>query len=589
MKKIISSISYIIISIFIFLFLTMEVSHYRYTLYFIEYTLLFFIIYAFFTFKKKDFVFDKYRLILSIIFGFIFVSGRSYFVNNCFLLHMSKTGLIITILQFIIMSILFYILSLTHRKFKLPNNPFVKILDHSFCLTFCILLITWIPYMIICYPCFIQIDSMLELAQYLKMPNQLTNDVTLLNANQLITSHHSILYTYLLGIFSKIININIGLFILNTLQTIFLIFCISKMLLFLKERTNKIVVSYLYLIICFFPFFPFMGTILEKDTLFMAVFILFAIELYKFLNKENYNLFIFIGTACLLLILRNNFKYVIFPFLIVLIIKEKKMLLMLICLLFTIIGYNGLCNYFSITPGSKAEAYSVPILQVSKCVIEYGDEFSNDEKEIIDNVLEYDKIEKLFNPKNADDLKQSYARRKPTDDEVKDFFKLWIKLGLKHPIAYIESFLNKNMGYFFQFNQSMITEFRGYGIRNDFMTNDTKHNWDHLKLDFSKFGFHPNKTIIRISKNVEDIIHTIFNLPIIGLLTLAPTYIWMMIITIAYLIKKRDSNNLLYMLFLLLYFGTILLSPVDGIYQFRYIYPIFVSSPIFYLMWEKNK
>ena len=590
MKKVISITLSLISTFIIFWIVAIDVLEYKLALYPMLYSLIPIIFYTIFTYDKERMIYDKWLIFSSILFGSVYAIGKEYCVNDLFLLNLSIQNICILAIQACIIGTIFYILAtrfLTKKETK--NNNHTKMIDilqeQNLGKLMLIILTCWIPYMVLMYPCFIQADTAFELAQALGMSNQCTNDVILINPHQMITQHHSILYTYLIKFFAEI-DVNWGLYTLNFLQTIFVIFAIAKLFIFLSERLQDLkVLSYTFMVICTFPFFPYIFTILEKDTLFCAFFILFGIELYKLLNHEKYNIVILIITACFLEILRNNFKYAILPFMIVLLIKDKKknIFIMLVALLLTSFGYSSFCKMMDIMPGSKAEAYAVPILQISKCVIEYNDELTKEEIETIDKVLEYDRIEELFNAKNVDDLKASYARRKPTDDEVKDFFKLWIKLGKQHPITYMESFLNKTMGYFYQFDPSMIVQRRSYSLRNDITTMDYSNGW---KIKCSDFGFKPNDTIIKISNSLDGVMHWLYNLPIIGLLTVSPTYVWIMFFVLIMLIKHKDYNNMMYIFFLILYLGTILLSPVDGLFEFRYLYPIFASSPIFYLMYK---
>lgn len=582
----------LLIACVLFLFSTLTTKQYQFSLYPIMWSILPWMIYVITSYDKEHIVHDKLVILTSAIFGCVFAIGKEYNVNDLFLLNLSIFNVLILVAQACIISYCCYLTIgkiLTYEKQETKQIKLEKIFKNcNLYKLMGILFISWIPYMVLMYPCLLQIDSAIQLAQFLKLDNIITSGVKLINENQLITSHHSVLYTYILGIFSKFININIGLYIFNILQTIFIIFTISKMFLFVRTRTtNKKLLSIMFLFICIFPLFPFVLTTLGKDTLFFGIFILFAIELYKVLNHEKYNKIIFYTTLCLAILLRNNFKYAIFVFLIFALIKKyhfaKSAIILVILTSFT---YTGCCKMLDITPGSKSEMYAIPILQVSKCTIEYKDELTKEEIKIIDAVLDYDKIEELFDAKNVDALKNTYAERKPSDNEVKNFFKLWIKLGLRHPVTYLESFLNKTIGYFYQLDPSILIHRIYYRVRNDLMIYKYA---DNLQLQISKFGFKPNKTIMHISENVDKVFAIIFNIPIIGLLTIAPTYVWFMIFTLMICTRKKDKNNIYYILFLILYLGTLLLGPVDGMYEFRYVYPIVSSVPLFLLMSEKNK
>lgn len=73
---------------------------------------------------------------------------------------------------------------------------------------------------------------------------------------------------------------------------------------------------------------------------------------------------------------------------------------------------SGICcgrNYYtglSCGKDSPKEMFSLPFQQTARYVKEYGDEISEEEREIIAKVLDYDSLAEIYEPMTADPVKQ---------------------------------------------------------------------------------------------------------------------------------------------------------------------------------------
>ena len=554
--------------------------------------IIFYIIVTFNLNEVKEYKSIK-NIITSLFFGISFVLGREYLWNDSFFINLNIKNILIIFLQILIASFLFYeILILLNRNYnKTKTNCFMNILNsNNVFKIFIIILICWIPYMILMYPTFLNPDSLFELAQYWQIDNLQSHDVILINQNQLITAHHPVLYTYLIGIFSKFININIGLYVYNILQTVFIIYALSNLLVFVNKRlSNNKILSYIYIIICFYPFIPYLFTSLEKDILFIGIFIFFIIEIYKMLFEEKFNLFVLIISSVFIVLLRNNVKYIYFIFILILFFTIKKyrkeILITAAIVIVSLFGMNLFCNINQITSGSKAEMLSIPFQQTARYVKYYEKDVTENEREVINKVLNYNKLSTDYEPRLSDPIKNTFNQRKPTNDELKDYFKVWFQMFLKHPLCYVEATLNNQIDNFYGAGLNVYTVRRSYGIKTTLM-ND-KYN-DDYKIQVSDFGFQTNNKIDKVGKIVDKIIFIVTNTPIIGLIAMPMTYIWFLIILLI-TANKKNKNVFIFSSFFILYFCTILLGPCDAIFEFRYILPFVISSPLFYLIWKNLK
>ncbi len=530
-------------------------------------------------------------IICSLFFSITFVLGREYLFYNIFFYQFTIVKTILCLTQIVVLCLLFllFLTEIKYVKIKEKNNYFMKILNkNNIFKVFILIMICWIPYMILMYPGFLNADSLFELAQYWKFDNLASKDVVLINQNQLITAHHPVLYTYLIGMFSKFININIGLYVYNILQTLFVIYSISSLLIFVNKRIqNNQIISYMLMIICFFPFVPHLFTSLEKDMLFVCAFIFFIMEIYKILFEEKCNLFILSISSIFLVLLRNNVKYIYFIFILILFFTIKKyrkqILITVSIVIVSLFGMNLFCSINQITSGSKAEMLSVPFQQTARYVKYYEQDVTENEREVIDRVLDYDKLSTEYNPKLSDPIKNTFNQRKPTNDELKDYFKVWFQMFLKHPLCYVEATLNNQIDNFYLSILNVYTERRSYKNKHDITTFEYIDNYG---IKTSDFNFKPNATLDKIGLIVDKIVAICNNVPIIGMMSVATMHIWSLLILFLNGINCKNNKIIIFSSFYLLYLGTLLLGPCDATLEFRYILPFFVSEPLYYLIWK---
>lgn len=592
-KKNIISLCQLILSIIVYLFLLLNFN-FSFGFTPLSITMLFFCFYAITTFDINNFKenITIQNIICSFLFGITTILGREFLWTNQFFTHFTLFKLLFGFCQIIVASFIFYDFLIIINKINFRNNSsnfFMKLLNkNSIINLFLMIFICWIPYIILCYPAFVNPDSMLELAQFHGIKNSLSNSVQLINSTQLITKHHPVLYTYLIGFFSKFVNINIGLYIYNILQTLFIIFTISKLLLFVNQRiNNNKILSYMLIAICFYPFIPYTFTSLEKDVLFTGIFVLFIINIYQLIFENKINIIKLAILSFLLISLRNNVLYVYILFIGILFfyLKEhRKNLLKITCLiLIGLLGFQYFCIQQNISNGSKAEMLSIPLQQTAKYVTCYEKEVTKQEKTIINKVLEYKNIHKKYNPKLSDPIKRLFNNRKPTNNDLKDYLIIWIKMFFKHPLCYIDAMLNTQIGNFYINGTNIYTIRRSYKETQYIMFANNKQS------NFLKLHFKSNHIINQIGLNVDKFVNIICNIPIIGYIGYAATYFWLYIIMCFNAINKRNKNVLIFASFYFLYLITILFGPCDTNYEFRYCYPFFVSCPIFYLIYTKLK
>lgn len=333
----------------------------------------------------------KYIVISSIIFAIFIVIGNSYQkVKSWDLVFANWQTVCISLLQILIISLLLiFIFSIiiliiekySNKKFKQTkcNDFFSK---HTFIISLLIILMGWLVYIIAFYPTIITIDAYNQLKQFFGLKNYYTDSVVLLSENMLITNHHPVLHTLLLGgavsLGKLLSNDNLGLFFYSILQIGVLATTFAYSLKYLKQNQVKNRFIYIALLIyTFVPVFPFYAMTATKDVLYTAFVILLIIEIHKLLTqhkKMSVKRIIYLITLSIFIsLMRNNGILIIIPVLVSLLIYNKEnrkeiIIILTSFIMITLIYLQIILPYFKITQISKREMLSIPFQQTARYI-----------------------------------------------------------------------------------------------------------------------------------------------------------------------------------------------------------------------------
>ena len=99
------------------------------------------------------------------------------------------------------------------------------------------------------------------------------------------------------------------------------------------------------------------------------------------------------------------------------------------------------------------EGLSVPLQQIARVSRDYPEVVSESDREIINRVIDFEEIGKLYYPKKSDAVKDTYYGDSTRD--LVSFMKVWFKYLLKVPSIYIQAFFHLN-GDFLDVNSHYI-------------------------------------------------------------------------------------------------------------------------------------
>lgn len=443
------------------------------------YTVFIFLFFFYQFYANKEPKKKKGLSILALIFSFFMLFGYSY-------LKIDSWNLVLGNFKMIILSIFLYFgyyffffhclsyleIILERKKEKEIDVKKNKILqkfinqleEHPIRTSFLVLIIFWFIYIIAFYPIILSPDPSFQIKMFFNEHTKYIDWVIPINNTVYMTTHHPVVHTFLLGGCIQLGRImgsdNLGLFIYSIIQTITLAFTLSYTIYYTKKLKMKnsirILLLFIYALVPMFPFYAMSGVKDTYYTCFMILYTLFLFDLFFFYREKKLPWkFVILHTIIILLVMlfRNNGIYVIllsFPFLFFIKRLDHKKLFVI----FTI----SLGCYFTftkvITPmlgiseGSIREVLSLPFQQTARYVKYHEKDLTEEDKEILDKVLGYDNLKENYQPTIADPIKNNYNKY-TTNDDLKDYFKVWWKGFLKHPDTYIEATMNNVYGYFY--------------------------------------------------------------------------------------------------------------------------------------------
>lgn len=529
--------------------------------------------------RKAIFIFK----ILSLLFSLFLVVGNSYEeIGNWNLVMGSISNFIVSIILIFgyynlilcTINIIFNFIN-ESKIFKLNKpNKWSKFIfeDHPMLSSIIIMLVCWLPYIIAFYPAILSPDPSNQIKQFFGLETHYIEGVNLIDKDVLITNHHPVLHTALLGGSVKIGRMlgsdNFGLFIYSMIQISIFVSVLAFSIKYMKKlKTPYFLRGITLLIYSLVPVFPFYAMSAVKDVIFTSLVILYNIMLFELIkNKEKIKIkqiFIYIFLMLMIMLFRNNGIYMIvlsFPFLFL--IKKENRLKLGIILIIPILLYQGyskvLLPALHITPGSIREVLSIPFQQTARYV-KYYKHLTDEEIEIIDKLLNYDTLASRYNPVLSDPVKKQF-NKDYTNEDLKKYFKVWFNGFMNRPCIYAEATIHNTYGYFYP-NTSKWYIYYKYDSRLK-ETNSFNYNYNNLngmRKGLSYFG----------------VIYPF--IPIIGVIVNIAFCSWVIMTMSVYLIALKKYKYLIYLLPSLSLLLICVASPANT--YFRYAMPYIFAIP----------
>lgn len=533
---------------------------------------------------SDNYILPKKNLIkgLATVFSLCMIIGTSFAVSNSLKLAFGSWFYVsVSVIRFVGFYLFFYYviswlghqLIYNSKCFATPRNinrvTYFLFEKHALIGPFLVLIIAWLPYLIACFPGVVQWDSFRQL---LNFENLSASD-----------NSHPVFTTILMGVCMKCgralgsDNLGVFLYILPQFGICALVF--SYVIYFTKRLHSPYWLRYCFLgYFAFISLWPLYAVSLFKDTLFYIVFVCYIIFFIQILFEKKYfwqkkgKVICCILSMVLLALIRPNGIHIIvlsFPFLLWAVRKDIKIKLGVFSFASVVAVYmlfNGvIVPALGVSPGRTEEMYCIPFQQTARYVKEYGNEVTKEEKQVISEVLDYDKLAESYNPEFVDPVKSLYVKDASNEDII-NYFKVWWQQFLKHPIVYIEATLNGTYGYFYP-NKTEYREGLGsYSITEDPQIND------------GKFNINMMEALQSLREVLDNGAYVVRGIPVIGLLFSNGTYTWLVLLGIVLILQKNRIRNIMPFVPCIMVILFCVASPVNA--YIRYMRPVMAASPL---------
>ena len=437
-----------------------------------------------------------------------------------------------------------------------------------------IIFIAYVPYFLAHFPGLATPDSLTQILQGVGIYD--------------LTNHHPVLHTAIIGIFMKIggvlENYNIGIALYSIIQMLSVSAIFAYAVYYMVKKNVPVILRAIALIYyAFYPVHSIYSITLWKDIPFALCMLLFTIILIELIqNKEEFfklkkNIILFTVSMIFVILFRNNGLYVVLltmPFVLVFARKYYKPLLIsfFIVILFYSVLWKGIVfKAFNIQEGSIVEALSVPMQQIARVVNSKEEKLTDEEKEQIHKFWPIDNLGDIYDPRLSDNVKWS-ADAEQLKENKGEFIELWLKLFVKYPVTYVESFLCNSYGYWYP-------EACNWVIAKHIETDNVP---DSQVLNLEEKPIIEGKLINKLSDLTEK-----RNVPVLSMVFSIGFAMWLVFIQMAYIIYKKKYRLLIIFVPILALWLTNLASPVYC--EFRYMYSLFTCLPILLFAVNKNE
>lgn len=510
----------------------------------------------------------------------IFAAAMGVFLSFCYMagklldiydsLDMKDTGFYLKWLlgAFIAAGICYFLWEVQDRygkkligKLRAANTAFR--LPHWFCVL--ILLFCWLPAWLSIFPGAFAYDALEEWQQV---------------RDWMLTAHHPVAHVLLLGgltegLHSLTGSYNAGIAVYTFLQMFILSNVLVRSLFFLREFNVPDIFRWFALLFYgFSPVIQLFAISATKDVLFSAAQLMFLMDLFRIgcrreaFFEEPKRMVSFGIKAFLTMILRNNGFYIVLFTLVALVAVCRRRWKRPLAVLFSVgILYGAyvgpLYSVLHVIPGGVEEMFSVPLQQMARVHRYDHDSLEQKDLDLFYQIIPKENLDN-YRATVSDFVKQGFIRE-GYEQYKKDFFMLWCRWGIEHPLTYLNSFLINTVDFWYP--NAVVDGYRFNDGRGSYFDYQVSEPGEEIIL---LHGIHEYCEAISLDPQVQ-------RRPFMFLVLSPGWYLMMTAMIFVYLWRCRRSEFLLAGVMFLLSLLTVMLGPIALV---RYVLILFFAFPI---------
>lgn len=437
--------------------------------------------------------------------------------------------------------------------------------DHTALSSFLLCLLCWLPYYLYQYPGIMTPDSI----------NQFEQVLGVIPYN----NHHPFAHTMVFALLYKaafaltgdmVVSVGFYTFAQMCLLSAGMAFFISTLR---QQRIRPFVLLLLTAFYAMIPYHAVFSVTIWKDIPFAAAVLFFNCLLLRLILRGSLLLherILLLFSGMMICLFRSNGWYaflVAIPFLLFFFRKQKRQVYpcLLVTLLLCVLIKYPVMNHFQVTQPDLIESLCIPTQQIA-AVLCNDRELTAEERGLIESVVDLTYIKELYNPTFADNMKELVRAgdQEYLASHKKEFFKLWVSLGLRYPGDYLDAYIQQTYGYWYPDSFYLVAEAEGVSATE--LGVSTRH------LIGGPLVVKGKELAIKLGSIV----------PIYGTLWSMGVACWVLLFSMGTVLVRRETRKLLcYLPSVLLLFTVLIATPVAT--EFRYVYFMVYSMP-FYLM-----
>lgn len=434
---------------------------------------------------------------------------------------------------------------------------------HVFGVSALVTFICFIPYFLYLFPGVLTPDSINQLGQAIgSMPYENANPL----ANTLIIK----LWVQLGLALTGSLSVAVSFYILFQMAMVSLAvgYAIRTMQIYRLPLWSYLVTLGFYALV---PYNAIMAVTMWKDVLFAVAVLVYICTILRLIKEFSIPYVVMFGIFGLFICLFRSNGWFGFlaavPF--IAYYYRKNMLpvfpVLAGVILAAIIVKGPLMNSFDIVQPDFVESVSVPSQMIARVIVN-GSKITEEEQKMIDAVVDSSYIKELYVESFADNMKELMRAGHPEylEEHKGEYLKLWIMLGIKHPLDYLDAYIGQTKGYWYPDAYYTIADAEG--------------------ISNNSFGLEPNPLIGgKVIVKAKEIFLKLGNMiPLYGLLWSLGSVTWIILISLGASFIRKNRAWIIYVPCLTI-LGTVLIAtPVAA--DFRYMYFNVFSLPILFFI-----
>lgn len=337
-------------------------------------------------------------------------------------------------------------------------------------------------------------------------------------------------------------NSSFGYFIYILIHAFFMAAGIAYCIYFVsKHIRNKYLVLAGVLIAGFLPDISYYATVANRDATYSVCLLVMSVCVWAFIEDEDTlkHSILFSVYSLLASLTRHNGIYVTAVLLIVLLIVglKNKMLKKTnirnagICLIGVVcffIVVEVIYPLAGVEKGMDHLIYTNLLQGTARIALENPEEITEEDRAVIEGVIDFDKIEEYFNPRTSDGIKPIVYLDAP-DENVKAYYKVWFKEFKKHPLILLNNSFNVSYGFWSPVAQNEENVFDDYFYASE----------------YPEFNLSIPGKLIGFRKVYAQLVATYTSLPLVEMLQNPGFNFYLMLTMIVYLLYRKKSKYML--------------------------------------------